>query len=108
MKIAVTSANGKTICGHAGKCPGFLIYELNKDQTIRQTHIKLSADEVLRNLTGTLSTHPEHPLYGIDTFITNSLGEGLIEKLQNDGIKVLQTDDSDPLTALNQLALTLH
>jgi len=108
MKIAVTSANGKTICGHAGKCPGYLIYELNKDQTIRQKHIKLSSSEVLKNVMGQLSSHPEHPLFGINAFITQSLGEGLEERLKQDHIFVLLTNETDPLNVVNSLELTLN
>ena len=73
MKIAVTSANGRTISGHAGKCPGYLLYELNSDQTVRQKHIKLDSSEVLKNMSGQLSSHPEHPLFGINAFVTQSL-----------------------------------
>ncbi len=108
MKIAVSSANGRTICGHAGKCPGYLIYELSKDQTIHQKHIKLSSNEVFKNLQGQLSQHPEHPLFGIDSFITQSLGEGLLERLQADGIAVMTTDELEPLNAVNQLQLSMH
>lgn len=108
MKIAVTSANGRTICGHAGKCPGFLIYEINKDQTIRQTHIKLTREQTLRESSLPISKIPDHPLKGITVFITQGLGEGLINRLQQDNIKVIQTDDFDPLVAINRIELTRH
>ncbi len=108
MKIAVTSANGRTICGHAGKCPGYLIYELTADQTVHQTRVKLESSQVLKNLHGQLSLHPEHPLYGINTFITQSLGEGLESRLSSDGIQVVQTDQLDPLLVINGLELTMN
>ncbi|WP_130536995.1 NifB/NifX family molybdenum-iron cluster-binding protein [Thiomicrorhabdus indica] len=108
MKIAVTSANGKTICGHAGKCPGYLIYEINKNQTIRQTHIKLSRDQLLREFSYPISGYPDHPLAGINVFITQGLGDGLQARLESDNIKVIETKDIDPLLAVNRIELTRH
>lgn len=108
MKIAVTSANGKTICGHAGKCPGFLIYEISQNQTIHQTHIKLSKEQTLKNFQGPISSLENHPLFGINTFITQGLGEGLKNRLERDGIQVIQTKDQDPLLAVNRINLTWH
>lgn len=108
MKIAVTSANGKTICGHAGKCPGFLIYEICKNQTIHQKRIQLSKEQTLRNFSGPLSELVDHPLSGINAFITQGLGEGLRERLEIDGIKVIETNDLDPLLAVNRIELTRH
>lgn len=108
MKIAVTSANGKTICGHAGKCPGYLIYDINKNQTIHQKHIKLSRDQVLRAFSQPISEFPEHPLADINVFITQGLGEGLRERLESDNIKVIETEDNNPLLAVNRIELTRH
>lgn len=106
MKIAITSANGKTICGHAGKCPGFLIYEISKNQTIHQTHIKLAKQQTLKNFAGPISDLEDHPLRGINTFITQSLGEGLKARLEKDGIQVIETEDQEPLLAVNRMDLS--
>ncbi|WP_051145176.1 NifB/NifX family molybdenum-iron cluster-binding protein [Thiomicrorhabdus sp. Kp2] len=103
MKIAITSPNAKTISGHAGKCPGYLIYEIDSNQDIQKTHIKLTKEQVLKNLSGALSLNTEHPLYGIDTFITQSLGEGLKNRLAQDNIKVYTTENSDPETIIQSL-----
>jgi len=95
MKIAITSPNAKTIAGHAGKCPGYLIYEI-KDDNITKSHIKLPKEQVFKNFSGTLSQNPNHPLYGINIFITQSLGEGLSNRLTQDNIKVYTTAEEDP------------
>lgn len=95
MKIAITSPNAKTIAGHAGKCPGYLIYEIENDK-ITKSHIRLSKEQVFKNFSGALSQNPEHPLNGINVFITQGLGDGLSNRLAQDNIKVYTTTEEDP------------
>lgn len=95
MKIALTSPNAKTLSGHAGRCPGYLIFTINSEKMVDKQHIKLTKEQVFKHLSGPLSRHTQHPLYGIDAFITQGLGEGLKQRLQQDGIKVFTTDLSD-------------
>lgn len=108
MKIAITSTNGKTICGDAENCQGFLIYEICKNQTIHQTHIEVPKEHTLKSLTGPISSLPEHPLADIDAFITQGIDKELQSRLESDDIKVIQTADKEPLLALNQIELTRH
>ncbi|BCN93795.1 hypothetical protein THMIRHAM_15800 [Thiomicrorhabdus immobilis] len=96
MKIAITSPNAKTISGHAGKCPGYLIYEIDQDKNIKKSHIKLSKEQVFKNFSGALSQNPEHPLYGISVFITQGLGERLSNRLSQDNIRIYTTTEEDP------------
>lgn len=105
MKIALTSPNGRTLSGHAGKCPGFLVFEIKNRQIVQQTHIKLNKEQVLRNLKGALSNHADHPLSDINVFVTQSLGEGLQDRLRSQNIEVFQTQEIDPESALKQLNL---
>jgi len=95
MKIAITSPNAKTIAGHAGKSPGYLIYEI-ENNNVTKSHIRLSKEQVFKNFSGPLSKTPEHPLYGINVFITQSLGEGLSNRLTQDNIKVYTTAEKIP------------
>ena len=108
MKIAITSTDGRNICGDAENCLGFLIYEICKNQTIHQTHIELTKEQSLKTLSSPLADLPEHPLTGINAFITQGINKELQSRLENDGIKVIQTDDQEPLMALNQIELTRH
>ncbi|HHT00017.1 MAG TPA: nitrogen fixation protein [Thiomicrospira sp.] len=96
MKIAITSPNAKTIAGHAGKCPGYLIYNINQDKTVTKSHIKLTKEQVFKNFSGALSQNPQHPLHDIDVFITQGLGDGLANRLSRDNIQVYKTEESDP------------
>jgi predicted Fe-Mo cluster-binding NifX family protein len=103
MKIAVTSPNGKTIAGHAGKCPGFLVYETEGDKVVSKNRVKLEKTQVFSQFSGPLSENPEHPLNGIDIFITQSSGGGLKNRLNRDDIQLLITDSSDPDQVIEQL-----
>ena len=103
MKIAITSPNAKTISGHAGKCPGYLIYTIEDNGQLDKTHIKLAKKDIFKNLVGLLSENPQHPLSEIKVFITQSLGEGLLRRLKVDNINVIQTQETDPEIAINRL-----
>lgn len=103
MKIAVTSPNGKTISGHAGRCPGFLIYEIDDNADLHKSHLKLTKEQVFRKLAGQLTDYPEHPLQGIDLLVTQSIGEGLKSKLRLNDIEVLQTSENNPDDVINSL-----
>lgn len=105
LTIALTSPNGQTLAGHAGKCPGFLLWRIENARLLQQSHIKLSREQTLRHLEGGLSQHPNHPLHGISAFVTQGLGEGLKHRLKSDGIAVYETDLDEPLAALEQLGL---
>ncbi|WP_051347272.1 NifB/NifX family molybdenum-iron cluster-binding protein [Thiomicrorhabdus chilensis] len=105
MKIALTSPNARTLSGHAGKCPGFLVFEITDRQIIQQSHIKLNKEQVLRNLKGALSNQADHPLSDINVFVTQSLGEGLQRRLTEQNIEVFQTQENDPINALKTLNL---
>ncbi|MDG6778428.1 NifB/NifX family molybdenum-iron cluster-binding protein [Thiomicrorhabdus sp. zzn3] len=105
MKIALTSPNGTTLSGHAGKCPGYLVFVIEDGKILPQEHVKLTRQQTLRNLEGRLSDHPDHPLYGMNVFITQGLGEGLMRKLHKDKITIYQTEEPDPINALKQFHL---
>ncbi|MBF6059112.1 MULTISPECIES: NifB/NifX family molybdenum-iron cluster-binding protein [Thiomicrorhabdus] len=107
MKIAITSPNAKTVSGHAGKCPGYLVFDVEDGQIVSQTHIKLGKEQVFRNFSGSLSATPEHPLNGIQGFISQSMGDGLIKRLLSDGIQVQVTEQNLPENALKEF-LTAH
>lgn len=107
MKIAVTSTNWKTVSGHGGLCPNFLLFELNRDHTIRCKNITLKTSQILEHLKTGICAEPDHPLCGIDALIAESVGEELSVKLSDQGIKVMRTKEKEPLNAINGLELTL-
>jgi predicted Fe-Mo cluster-binding NifX family protein len=104
MKIAFSSPNGKTLAGHAGKCPGFVVMEVNGGEVVASERVKLAKDQVFSQLAGPLSTLPEHPLQGIDKLVTQGCGEGLVRRLAGDGIEVIITDADTPEAFMETLA----
>ncbi|MEA3405290.1 MAG: NifB/NifX family molybdenum-iron cluster-binding protein [Pseudomonadota bacterium] len=108
MKIAVTSPNAKTIAGHAGKCPGYLIFDIEDNEIINQQHIKLSKEQVFKNFSGPLSKNPSHPLNGINAFITQGLGDGLKQRLAKDQINAYTTELSNPEEAVQAVINSFH
>ncbi len=107
MKIAVTSVNGKNISGHAGACLNYLIFELNKDQTIRQKKVRLDETETLDKLYTNFSTNPNHPLSGVDTLVAENIEDRLLNQLSRQGINVFKTHVKEPLEFINRLEISL-
>ncbi|WP_051640743.1 NifB/NifX family molybdenum-iron cluster-binding protein [Thiomicrorhabdus sp. Milos-T2] len=108
MKIAITSPNAKTIAGHAGKCPGYLIFEVEDGEIMNQYHIKLSKEQVFKNFSGPLSKNPQHPLNGINAFITQGLGDGLKQRLAKDQINAYTTELTNPEEAVQAVINCFH
>lgn len=100
MKIGVTSQNFRTITGHAGKTRRFLVYSVSDNG-------ECHADERL-DLDKSMSLHEfkgdEHPLYSLDVLITSSCGDGFVNRMAANGVKVVATAETDPLTAASQYA----
>lgn len=115
MKIAVSTEDGKTICGHLGRCKLFLIYEVKDGQIVSKE---------LREVTpvhGADETHKEHHMHGghhaeghhhgshrgvIDALsdtsavITNGMGAHFASALESAGINAVITGERDPETAV--------
>jgi len=101
MNIAVSTVDGKTICGHLGKCKTFIIYETE------------GAEIKAKRLTGVAGSCPslggghEHEGHGhgghnmshfdgCHAVITQGMGQGMIDGLTAQGIQPVITDMSDP------------
>lgn len=96
MKVAVSSTNMRKITGPAKSCQSFWIYEIDKSAILEKQHIRLKNKECLKELKTPLSSLPEHPLHGIKCLITESVGEGVNDLLEQDGIKTISTNGADP------------
>lgn len=95
MKIAVSSRNAKTISGPASHCQHFLVYETNGLDIVTKTRVQLSHDQTMLNYKEPLSTDANHPLFGIQCLISESLGSGINQRLKEDGIKTLATNATE-------------
>jgi predicted Fe-Mo cluster-binding NifX family protein len=99
MKIAVTSQNFKTITGHAGKTRRFIIFDKDQDGKIEMDKkLDLSKEMSFHEFQGN-----EHPVDEVDILITGSCGNGFIQKMSRRGIKVITTDETSILTAVQSV-----
>lgn len=96
MNIAVSSTDGKTICGHLGKCRSFIIYETDGKEII---------NKYLKNTAGACPSHGGgghnvSPFDGCHAVITQGMGQGMLNGLVQAGIQPVITDQTDPDTAI--------
>lgn len=96
MKIAVTSQNRKTITDHAGKCRKFWVFDVDENKIVGKTLIELPKEQSFHES----SPQQPHPLDEVDVLITAGMGQGLIRRLAQKGIKGLVTTETDPETAI--------
>lgn len=92
MKIAVTSQNRKTITGHAGKCRKFWIYQIEEDRVLGRELLELPMEQSFHE-----SGHADaHPLDDVNVLISGGMGQGLRNRLLQQGIQALATSETDP------------
>jgi predicted Fe-Mo cluster-binding NifX family protein len=105
MRIAVTSQNFRTVTGHAGKSRRFLVYEADGAGGPREVErLDLPKDMSLHDYHG-----DDHPLFalGLDAIVTQGAGQGFVNRMARQGIRVHATSEGDPLAACSCLAAGL-
>lgn len=103
MRIAITSQNFKTITGHAGQTRRFVIYEANDSGNVLEVErLDLPPELTIHNYHG-----KDHPLFtmNLQALITQSAGQGFMQRLAQHGINVHLTSESDPTIAVSSIAL---
>jgi len=114
MKVAFPSNNQQTIASHIGLAKGFLIIDTDTNEKfyienpvlkkIQEEHINLkNTNEGQRGL-GTGRVIP--PLLkeaGVDVLISNDFGEGMVNNLEFEGIKAIETENKNIEEILNQI-----
>ena len=97
MNIAVSTIDGKTICGHLGKCRDFIIYKTDgkeiKDKSIISTGGACPGHGGDHDAP---HTHNVSPFDGCHAVITQGMGQGMLNGLMQAGIQPVITDHSDP------------
>ena len=102
MRIGVSSQNFRTITAHAGRSRRFLVYETAPDGTVSEIErLDLPAGMAMHDVEG----NAPHPLDQLDVILTSEAGAGFVAKMQARGVRVLLTQESDPLVAVH-LAVT--
>lgn len=107
MRIAVSTADGVSVCGHLGHVSKFLVYEVDDNNKIVSKELR----EVTPVHSGSHGDHHHH--HGGDhhgglvgsvsdckAVITNGAGGGMVAALSHAGIDPVITSETDPDVAV--------
>lgn len=92
LRIAVSSQNRKTVTEHAGKCRKFWVYRIQGGQVAEKTLLELPIEQSFHET----PADQAHPLDGVHALIAGSMGDGMKQRLVQNGIRGLVTDMQDP------------
>ena len=92
FSIAVCSQNRKTVTEHAGKCRKFWVYRIQGGQVAEKTLLELPIEQSFHET----PADQAHPLDGVHALIAGSMGDGMKQRLVQNGIRGLVTDMQDP------------
>ena len=98
MKLAVASQNRREVTGHTGRCRRFWIYDITGGGAIAGKRLL----EIGR--TGTFhesSPHDPHALDNVAVLISGGMGQGVRRRLAARGIEAVETDTTDPDSAVH-------
>lgn len=104
MKFAIASQNFRTVTGHAGKTRRFLIMEAEPDsEPVETDRLDMPKEMAVHNFRGN-----DHPLFGMDVVIVGGCGEGFVRRLGSYGVRVVVTEESDPVRAVLNTIQRFH
>jgi predicted Fe-Mo cluster-binding NifX family protein len=103
-RVAVASQNKKTITSHAGKCRHFYIYSIDREGNYTKELVDLSKEETLHyTFHEDPAANPHNYLYDMDILLTQSIGQGAIQKLALQNVTAYIIQETDPDTAIKKL-----
>lgn len=103
MRIAVASRDGKGVSGHIGKCPDWIVFEVDlgdgsgADPIVNEVErIKLPKALVFHHY----KDDGPHPLGRCHAVIGASAGDSFVNKMRGRGIEAVLTAEPDPVKAV--------
>ncbi len=91
MRIAVSSNDGKQLCGHAGQARHWLIFEGEMGGRASQIdRLELASQNVFHHHK---DTSGPHPLESVQALISKSAGEGFLRRMAKKGIDAKLTTE---------------
>ncbi|MEB3360301.1 MAG: NifB/NifX family molybdenum-iron cluster-binding protein [Synechococcales bacterium] len=100
MKIAIASQPNNQISSHAGHCRTFWIYNTTDDQVLDKTVLNLNADQTFHETFHNQGMQVPHLLDDVDVVIAASMGQGLLNRLEQKQIRAIITSETDPDAAV--------
>ena len=92
MKIAVSTSDGKSVCGQLSKCNLFIVYEADGFDILDRHLIRTRA----------CAHYRVEPLNDCQAVITQGMGQGMYDGLVRAGIIPVLTSETDPEVAVQQ------
>lgn len=102
MQIALPSADGIHIDGHAGQARRWAIYDCQPGTPIGEPRfVELERPQLFHHWQETTSL-AAHPLAGTEAIITGSAGANFVERMQKRGVHVVQTGETQVVDAIEK------
>lgn len=103
MKIAIATEDFSTVAGHAGQARQWLLYDCIPGQALQCRRIELAKAQVFHHWEGDGSAGDAHPLDGIEVMVARSAGDGFLRRMQQRGVNVLLTSETQADAALQRI-----
>ncbi|MCB2100878.1 MAG: nitrogen fixation protein [Rhodobacterales bacterium] len=98
MRIAVVTKHFERVFGHPGRARRFLVFEAEPGaEPVAVERLELAKEDILHEYHG---RSDPHPVEAMDVLITASCGDGFVHRMARSGVKVVTTEETDPLTAV--------
>ena len=98
MRIAVSTTDGKTICGHLGKCKSFIVYNAEGAEVLEKNLLDIGG--LCPGHGADHGAHNVSPFAGCHAVITQGMGQGMMDGLKQANVLPVITDLSDPDVAV--------
>lgn len=103
MRIAVASRDGRTVAGHIGKCPHWIVFDISIPEAAEAEPVVKELERI--TLPKELVFHHykddgPHPLGDCTAVIGASAGESFVNKMKRRGIEAVLTAEPDSATAV--------
>ncbi len=102
LRIAVASRDGKTVSGHIGQCPQWIVFEVtladsadSPPQVVEQERLTLAKELIFHHF----KDDRPHPLQDCKAVIGGSAGKNFKAKMQQRGIEAVMTAEKNPTRA---------
>lgn len=103
IKVAINCLKGDdTITGHTGKSRKFWVFQVQDNQIIDKTLLKLERNQTIHTVFHETGNY-DNPIFDVDMIITAGIGQGAVNRFQQLGIRVVITPETSVDKAMELL-----